>query len=68
MIVFNIDDSKKTPDINLVDNDQYDQFYYDSNKTVQGNNFKNNMKNNPTGSSSYKPHINIISSEDSDLP
>lgn len=68
MIVFNIDDSKKTPDINLVDNDQYDQFYYDSNKTVQGNNFKNNMKNNPTGSSSYKPHINIISSEDSVLP
>ena len=26
------------------------------------------MKNNPTGSSSYKPHIFIDSSEDSVLP
>lgn len=67
-IVFNIDATKKTPNINLVDNDQYDQFYYDSNKTLRGNNLKNNMKNNPTGSSSYKPHIYIDSSEDSVLP
>ena len=68
MIIFNIDDSKKTTDINLVENDQYDQFYFDTSKKVQGNNLMDNKINNPTGSSSYKPHIFIDSSEDSVLP
>lgn len=67
-VIFNNSDKKQTANINLVTNDQYDQFYYDDKGNVSVNNLKNNMKNNPTGSSSYKPHINIISSEDSDLP
>ncbi|MGN0462583.1 MAG: hypothetical protein ACI4HZ_09080 [Ruminococcus sp.] len=68
-IIFNVNsDTKKTPDIDLVSNDQYDQFYYDDSGNVQGNNLKDNKINSPTGSSSYKPHINIISSEDSVLP
>ncbi len=66
--IVNQEGGNEASNINLVTNDQYDHFYYDSGK-IKGK-IKNsvNKKNNPTGSSSYKPHINIISSEDSDLP
>lgn len=67
-VIFNNSDKKQTADINLVTNDQYDQFYYDDTGNVSVYNLMNNKINNPTGSSSYKPHINIISSEDSVLP
>ena len=67
-VIFNNSDKKQTANIKLVTNDQYDQFYYDDKGNIQRNNLKDNKINSPTGSSSYKPHIFIDSSEDSVLP
>lgn len=67
-VIFSTDNGNESSSINLVDNDQFNHFYYD-NGTIKGKIFgSENMVDNPDGTSSYKPHINIISSEDSVLP